>query len=39
MAVDVQCLGQTLLEKLDLLVDCAGRRLVPNTAHPDVILN
>jgi clan AA aspartic protease len=28
-------IGQTVLEKLDLLVDCAGRRLVPNPAHPD----
>jgi clan AA aspartic protease len=25
-------IGQTVLEKLDLLADCAGRRLIP---HPD----
>lgn len=28
-------IGQTALEKLDLFVDCQGRRLVPNPAHPD----
>lgn len=28
-------IGQTILEKLDLLADCANRRLVPNPAHPD----
>jgi clan AA aspartic protease len=28
-------IGQTVLEKLDLFVDCAGQRLVPNPAHPD----
>ncbi len=28
-------LGVTLLEKLDLLVDCTHRRLIPNPAHPD----
>lgn len=28
-------LGQTALEKLDLLVDCQRQRLVPNPAHPD----
>ena len=28
-------IGQTVLEKLDLYLDCAGRRLVPNPAHPD----
>jgi len=28
-------IGQTVLEKLDLLADCANRRLVPNPAHPD----
>jgi hypothetical protein len=26
---------QTVLEKLDLLADCANRRVVPNPAHPD----
>jgi len=28
-------IGQTVLEKLDLFVDCVQRRLVPNPAHPD----
>lgn len=28
-------LGVTILEKLDLLVDCARQRLIPNPAHPD----
>lgn len=28
-------IGQTALEKLDLLVDCANQRLIPNPAHPD----
>lgn len=28
-------IGQTVLEKLDLLVDCANHRLVPNPAHPN----
>lgn len=28
-------IGQTVLEKLDLFVDCHGRRVVPNPAHPD----
>ena len=32
---DEVLLGQTVLEKLDLFVDCDGRRLVPNPAHPD----
>lgn len=32
---DEVLVGQTILEKLDLLVDCAGRRLVPNPEHPD----
>ena len=32
-------IGQTLLEKMDLFVDCAGRRLVPNPAHPDFAVN
>ncbi|MBX7224214.1 MAG: aspartyl protease family protein [Blastocatellia bacterium] len=27
--------GQTVLAKTDLLVDCANQRLVPNPAHPD----
>ena len=28
-------LGQVVLEKLDLLVDCTNQRLIPNPAHPD----
>jgi predicted aspartyl protease len=28
-------LGVTILEKLDLLVDCMRQRLMPNPAHPD----
>jgi clan AA aspartic protease len=26
--------GQTVLEKLDMLVDCANNRVIPNPAHP-----
>jgi clan AA aspartic protease len=32
---DEVLIGQTILEKLDLFVDCAGRRLFPNPDHPD----
>ncbi|MBI3046713.1 MAG: clan AA aspartic protease [Acidobacteria bacterium] len=32
---DEVLIGQTALEKLDLVVDCAGRQLIPNPAHPD----
>jgi len=32
---DEVLLGQTVLEKTDLLVDCARDRVVPNPAHPD----
>ena len=32
---DEVLIGQTVLEKLDLHVDCASRRLLPNPAHPD----
>lgn len=28
-------IGQTILEKMDLHVDCKGRRLLPNPEHPD----
>ena len=28
-------IGQTVLEKLDLLADCKNRRLVTNPKHPD----
>jgi clan AA aspartic protease len=31
--------GQTALEKMDLLVDCARQQLVPNPAHPDQPVN
>lgn len=36
---DEVLIGQTLLEKMDLLVDCAGRRLIPNPAHPDLAVS
>ncbi len=32
---DEVLIGQTVLEKLDLLADCARNRLIPNPAHPD----
>ncbi len=32
---DEVLIGQTVLEKLDLLVDCYNHRLIPNPAHPD----
>jgi clan AA aspartic protease len=32
---DEVIIGQTVLEKLDLLVDCNNRRVIPNPAHPD----
>jgi clan AA aspartic protease len=32
-------IGQTILEKLDLFVDCTRQRLVPNPAHPDQAVN
>ncbi len=32
---DEVIIGQTILEKTDLHVDCRGRRLLPNPAHPD----
>lgn len=28
-------IGQTILEVLDLLVDCHNHKLIPNPAHPD----
>ncbi len=28
-------IGQTVLEKMDLLVDCTNRKVVGNPAHPD----
>lgn len=32
---DEVLIGQTVLEKLDLHVDCTNHRLIPNPAHPD----
>ena len=32
---DEVLIGQTALEKLDLLPDCQNQRLIPNPAHPD----
>jgi clan AA aspartic protease len=32
---DEVLIGQTVLEKLDLLADCANNRLIPNPDHPD----
>ena len=36
---DEVLIGQTVLEKLDLLADCANQRLVPNPAHPDQLVS
>lgn len=32
---DEVIIGQTVLEVLDLLVDCNSQRVIPNPAHPD----
>ncbi len=32
---DEVLIGQTVLEKTDLLVDCGRQRVIPNPAHPD----
>jgi clan AA aspartic protease len=32
-------IGQTVLEKLDLHVDCANQKVIPNPAHPDQTIN
>ena len=32
---DEVLIGQTVLEKLDLLVDCNNNKVIPNPAHPD----
>jgi clan AA aspartic protease len=32
---DEVLIGQTVLEKLDIVVDCHNGRVVPNPAHPD----
>ena len=31
-------IGQTVLETLDLLIDCKNQRLIPNPAHPDQLV-
>ena len=36
---DEVLIGQTVLETLDLHVDCANQRLMPNPAHPDQAVN
>lgn len=35
MLGDEILIGQTALEKLDLLVDCCKQRVIPNPAHPN----
>jgi clan AA aspartic protease len=32
---DEVLIGQTVLEKMDLMVDCVNQRVVSNPAHPD----
>jgi clan AA aspartic protease len=32
---DEVLIGQTVLEKIDMRVDCTGTRVIPNPAHPD----
>lgn len=32
---DEVIIGQTVLETIDMHVDCTNRRLIPNPAHPD----
>jgi clan AA aspartic protease len=36
---DEVLIGQTVLETLDLLVDCVNGRVIPNPAHPDQTVN
>jgi clan AA aspartic protease len=36
---DEVLIGQTVLEAMDLLVDCSRRRVIPNPAHPDQPVN
>jgi clan AA aspartic protease len=36
---DEVLIGQTVLEKLDLHVDCANQQVIPNPAHPDQAVN
>lgn len=35
---DEVIIGQIALERTDLLVDCASRRIIPNPAHPDQLV-
>lgn len=32
---DEVIIGQTILEVLDMQVDCSNQELIPNPAHPD----
>ena len=32
---DEVLIGQTILEKLDLHINCANQKVIPNPAHPD----
>jgi predicted aspartyl protease len=32
---DEVLISQTVLEKLDIMLDCISRRVIPNPAHPD----
>ncbi|MBA3321419.1 MAG: clan AA aspartic protease [Pyrinomonadaceae bacterium] len=36
---DEVLIGQTVLETLDLHIDCANHRVIPNPAHPDQTVN
>jgi len=36
---DEVVIGRTIVNKMDLFVDCSGQRLIPNPAHPDVVVN
>ncbi len=36
---DEVLIGQTVLEKMDLWVDCKSNRIFPNPAHPDQPIN
>jgi len=36
---DEVLIGQTVLETLDLHVDCTNRQIIPNPAHPDQTVN
>jgi len=32
---DEVIIGQTVLEVIDMFVDCVNQKLIPNPAHPD----